>query len=61
MMETYIIGVILWLVALFSLTSGIVFVVYSLNGGANEVVNPDRSRANNRRNLFLGVGDAKDG
>ena len=58
---TYFLCVIFWLVCLFSLTTGLVFVVYSLSGGKHEVVNPNRSRANNRWNLFLGVGDAKDG
>ena len=58
---TYFLCVISWLVCLFSLTTGLVFVVYSLSGGKHEVVNPNRSRANNRWNLFLGVGDAKGG
>ena len=43
MIEIYILEIILWLAVLFSLTSGIVFVVYSLSGGKHEVLDSDRN------------------
>ncbi len=60
MIEIYILEIILWLVTLFSLTSGIVFVVYSLSGGKHEVSDPDRNRFDNRWDRFLGMGAGKD-
>ena len=60
MTEIYMLEVILWLAVLFSLTSGIVFVVYSLNGGKHEVPDSGRNRFDNRWDNFLGMGDGKD-
>ena len=52
--------VILWLAVLFSLTSGIVFVVYSLSGGKHEVLDSDRNSFDNRWDVFLGLSNGKD-
>jgi hypothetical protein len=60
MTENYILAVIAWLACLFSLTSGIVFVVYSFGGGKHEVLSTDRSDANRRWNNFMGVGNGAD-
>ena len=59
MIEIYILEIILWLAVLFSLTSGIVFVVYSLSGGKHEVLDSDRNSFDNRWDNFLGMGDGK--
>jgi hypothetical protein len=60
MIEIYIPEIILWLAVLFSLTSGIVFVVYSLSGGKHEVPNYDRNSFDNRGDVFLGLSNGKD-
>ena len=60
MTEIYILEIILWLVTLFSLTSGIVFVVYSLSGGKHEVPDSDRNSFDNRWDVFLGLSNGKD-
>ena len=60
MTEIYMLEVILWLAVLFSLTSGIVFVVYSLNGGKHEVLDSDRNSFDNRWDVFLGLSNGKD-
>ena len=60
MTEIYILEIILWLVTLFSLTSGIVFVVYSLSGGKHEVPNYDRNSFDNRWDVFLGLSNGED-
>ena len=52
--------VILWLAVLFSLTSGIVFVVYSLSGGKHEVPDSDRNSFDNRWDVFLGLSNGED-
>ena len=52
--------VILWLAVLFSLTSGIVFVVYSLSGGKHEVLDSDRNSFDNWWDVFLGLSNGKD-
>ena len=51
--------VILWLAVLFSLTSGIVFVVYSLSGGKHEVLDSDRNSFDNRWDVFLGLSNGE--
>lgn len=51
--------VILWLAVLFSLTSGIVFVVYSLSGGKHEVPDSDRNSFDNRWDVFLGLSNGE--
>ena len=60
MTEIYMLEVILWLAVLFSLTSGIVFVVYSLSGGKHEVLDSDRNSFDNRWDVFLGLSNGKD-
>lgn len=60
MTEIYMLEVILWLAVLFSLTSGIVFVVYSLSGGKHEVPDSDRNSFDNRWDVFLGLSNGKD-
>ena len=59
MTEIYIFEILLWLITIFSLTSGIVFVVYSLSGGKHEVSDYDRSRFDHRWDVFLGLGDGE--
>ena len=51
--------IILWLAVLFSLTSGIVFVVYSLSGGKHEVLDSDRNSFDNRWDVFLGLSNGE--
>ena len=46
--------------SLFSLTSGIVFVVYSLSGGKHEVPDSDRNSFDNRWDVFLGLSNGED-
>ena len=60
MTEIYMLEVILWLAVLFSVTSGIVFVVYSLSGGKHEVFDSDRNSFDNRWDVFLGLSNGKD-
>ena len=60
MTEIYILEIVLWLVTLFSLTSGIVFVVYSLSGGKHEVPDSDRNSFDNRWDVFLGLSNGED-
>ena len=60
MTEIYILEIILWLATLFSLTSGIVFVVYSLSGGKHEVPDSDRNSFDNRWDVFLGLSNGED-
>lgn len=60
MTEIYILEIILWLAVLFSLTSGIVFVVYSLSGGKHQVSNPGRNSFDNRWEVFLGLSNDED-
>ena len=55
-----ILEIILWLAVLFSLTSGIVFVVYSVSGGKHEVPDSDRNSFDNRWDVFLGLSNGKD-
>lgn len=59
MTEIYMLEVILWLAVLFSLTSGIVFVVYSLSGGKHEVPDSDRNSFDNRWDVFLGLSNGE--